>query len=148
MIVLTTTLDPQLFSFIPRSADFDIVEITDDQTNETILIEGWTFTEGDYYSTLEAGFELVENHFYNLVVKDGTNIVYRDRIFCTDQPIVTFSVNNGQYTSNTTANTFILLCEFLSNAARLKSLFLLYKELYLNRKHTVPDRGIKFTIYC
>jgi len=43
MIVLTTTLDPQLFSFIPRSADFDIVEITDDQTNETILIEGWTF---------------------------------------------------------------------------------------------------------
>ncbi len=45
MIVLTTTLDPQLFSFIPRSADFDIVEITDDQTNETILIEGWTFTE-------------------------------------------------------------------------------------------------------
>jgi hypothetical protein len=108
MIVLTTTLDPQTFSFIPRSSDFDIVEITDDQTNETILIEGWTFTEGDYYSTLEAEFELVENHFYNLVVKDGTNIVYRDRIFCTDQPIVTFSVNNGQYTSNTTANTFIV----------------------------------------
>jgi hypothetical protein len=108
MIVLTTTLDPQIFSFIPRSSDFDIVEITDDQTNETILIEGWTFTEGDYYSTLEAEFELVENHFYNLVVKDGTNIVYRDRIFCTDQPIVTFSVNNGQYTSNTTANTFIV----------------------------------------
>ena len=108
MIVLTTTLDPQTFSFIPRTADFDIVEITDDQTNETVLIEGWTFTEGDYYSTLEAEFELVENHFYNLVVKDGTNIVYRDKIFCTDQPIVTFSVNNGQYTSNTTANTFIV----------------------------------------
>jgi hypothetical protein len=108
MIVLTTSLLPQTFALIPRSGNFDSVEITDDQTNETVLIEGWTFTEGDYYSTLEAEFELVENHFYNLVVKDGTNIVYRDRIFCTDQPIVTFSVNNGQYTSNTTANTFIV----------------------------------------
>jgi hypothetical protein len=108
MIVLTTSLLPQTFALIPRSGDFDSVEITDDQTNETTVVEEWEFTAGDYYSTLEVEVALVENHFYNLVLKDGTNIVYRDRIFCTDQPIVTFSVNNGQYVSNATTNTFIV----------------------------------------
>jgi hypothetical protein len=108
MIVLTTSTNAQTFALIPRNGDFDTVEITDDQTNETVTVEEWTFTEGDYYSTLLVEVELVENHFYNLVLKDGTNIVYRDRIFCTDQPIVTFSVNNGQYTSNATTNTFIV----------------------------------------
>ena len=108
MIVLTTTLDPQTFALIPRNGNFDTVEITDDQTNETTVVETWDFTEGDYYSTLEVEVGLVENHFYNLVLKDGTTIVYRDRIFCTDQAIVTFSVNNGQYVSNATTNTFIV----------------------------------------
>jgi len=108
MIVLTTDLTPQTFVFIPRSSTFDTVEITDDQTNETVVIEGWAYTEGDYYSTLEAEYTLVENHFYNLEIKNGTEIIYRDRIFCTDQPIVSFSVNNGQYVSNTTTNTFIV----------------------------------------
>jgi hypothetical protein len=109
MIVLTTDLTPQSFVFIPRGSSFDTVEITDDQTNETVVIEDWTFTEGDYYSTLEAEFALVENHFYNLEIKkNGTEIIYRDRIFCTDQSIVSFSVNNGQYVSNTTGNTFIV----------------------------------------
>jgi len=108
MIVLTTSTNPQTFALIPRSGNFDSVEITDDQTNETIIVQVWDYTAGDYYSTLEVEVALVENHFYNLVLKDGTNIVYRDRIFCTDQPIVTFSVNNGQYVSNATTNTFIV----------------------------------------
>ena len=108
MIVLTTDVTPQSFVFIPRSSTFDTVEITDDQTNETVSLREWEFTEGDYYSTLEAEFALVENHFYNLEIKNGTDIIYRDRIFCTDQSIVSFSVNNGQYVSNTTGNTFIV----------------------------------------
>lgn len=108
MIVLTTSTNPQTFALIPRSSVFDSVEITDDQTNETTVVQVWDYTAGDYYSTLEVEVALVENHFYNLVLKDGTNIVYRDRIFCTDQQIVTFSVNNGQYVSNATTNTFIV----------------------------------------
>jgi hypothetical protein len=108
MIILTTDTTPQTFVFIPRVLVFDTVEITDDQTNQTVAITPYTFTEGDYYSILEAEFSLVENHFYNLVIKDGSTIVYRDRIFCTDQSVVTFSVNNGQYVSNSTTNEFIV----------------------------------------
>jgi tagatose-1,6-bisphosphate aldolase non-catalytic subunit AgaZ/GatZ len=73
-----------------------------------VTITPFTHTEGDYYDTLEAEFSLVENHFYILVIKDGTTIIYRDKIFCTDQNLVTFSVNNGQYVSNSTTNEFIV----------------------------------------
>lgn len=108
MIILTTTNEPQSFVFIPRVGTFDYVGITDDQTNETVEIEEYDYTEGDYYNTIEASFSLVENHYYDLVIKDGTTVVYRDRIFCTNQNIVQFSVNNGQYVSNSTTNTFIV----------------------------------------
>jgi hypothetical protein len=107
MITLTTDTTPQTFVFIPRN-NFDSVQITDDQTNVTVEITPYTFTQGDYYSTLEAEFNLVENHFYNLVIKDGANVVYRDRIFCTNQSVEAFSVNNGQYVSNSTTNEFIV----------------------------------------
>lgn len=108
MIILTTDTTPQNFVFIPRSSSFDTVEITDDQTNETVSITPYTYTQGEYYDEIEAEFNLVENHFYNLVIKAEDIVVYRDRIFCTDQSLVTFSVNNGQYVSNSTTNEFIV----------------------------------------
>ena len=108
MIVLTTDITPQTFNLIPRSSTFDLVQITDELTNKTVIIDTYTFTEGDYYSTFESEFNLVENRFYNLVIKKNNDIVYRDRIFCTNQSLVTFSVNNGQYVSNSTTNEFIV----------------------------------------
>jgi hypothetical protein len=108
MIVLTTVLTPQTFNFIPRSSNFDLVQITDELTNTTVVIDTYTFTEGDYYSTLESEFNLVENRFYILTIKDGNQTVYKDKIFCTNQSLITFSVNNGQYVSNSTTNEFIV----------------------------------------
>ena len=43
-----------------------------------------------------------------LVLKDGTDILFKDKVFCTNQPLVSFSVNNGQYVSSTTTNDFII----------------------------------------
>ena len=108
MIVLTTVLTPQTFNFIPRSSTFDLVQITDELTNTTVVIDTYTFTEGDYFNTLESEFNLVENRFYILTIKDGKQTVYKDKIFCTNQDLVTFSVNNGQYVSNSTTNEFIV----------------------------------------
>lgn len=108
MITLTTDTNQQRIFIIPRSSSFNSVEITDDQTNVTVYLEDWTFIAGDYYNRFEAVFNLVENHFYDFVIKEGDTIVYRDRIFCTNQDLVTFSVNNGQYVSNSTTNEFIV----------------------------------------
>jgi hypothetical protein len=108
MIILTTSTSAQTIVFIPRSSSFNYVAITDDQTNETVQITGYTYTNGEYYDTLQATFNLEENHFYDLVIVNGAVVVYKDRIFCTNQSIVNFSVNNGQYTANSTSNTFIV----------------------------------------
>jgi hypothetical protein len=107
MIVLTTSSSPQTFSFIPRDG-FNTMILTDDQTNTPVTVSITSSTQGDYINTITATFDLIEGHFYDLVLKQGTDIVYKDRIFCTDQNIVNFSVNSGQYTSNTTANTYIV----------------------------------------
>lgn len=107
MIVLTTSTSAQTFSFIPRDTPTSMV-LTDDQTNVPATIAITSQTSGNYVNTITAEFDLIEGHFYDLVLYKNTDIVYKDRIFCTDQNIVSFSVNNGEYTSNTTSNTFIV----------------------------------------
>jgi hypothetical protein len=108
MIVLTPSVSPQTFSFIPRDNTFNVMELTDDQTNVTATVTITSSTIGDYISTITATFALIEGHFYNLVLKNGANILFKDRVFCTAQSLVTFSVNNNQYVSNATTNDFIV----------------------------------------
>ena len=108
MIVLQETNDPQTFSFIPRSDSYDALFLTDDQTNVEIEVTIDNNVVGDYINTITATFDLIEGHFYNLVLKDGSDVVYKDKVFCTNQPVVSFSVNNGQYVSNSTTNDFIV----------------------------------------
>jgi len=108
MIVLQETNDPQTFSFIPRSDSYDGLFLTDDQTNVEVEVTIDDNTIGDYINTITATFDIKEGHFYNLVLKDGADVVFKDKRFCTNQPIVSFSVNNGQYTSNSTTNDFIV----------------------------------------
>jgi hypothetical protein len=67
MIVLTPSASPQTFSFIPRDNTFNVMELTDDQTNVTATVTITSSTIGDYISTITATFALVEGHFYNLV---------------------------------------------------------------------------------
>jgi hypothetical protein len=108
MIVLNVSELSQVISFIPREESYDTLELTDEQTNDTTEVEILDSVVGEYYHTIEAIFDLVENHFYMLVLKNGSDIVFKDKVFCTNQPIVSFSVNNGQYTSSTTTNDFII----------------------------------------
>jgi hypothetical protein len=107
MIVLTTSTLPQTFACIARGA-FNQMVITDDQTNTPVTVSITSQGYNDYVNTITATFNLKEGHFYDLALKLNGTIVYKDRIFCTDQNIVTFSVNNGEYVSNTTANTYIV----------------------------------------
>ena len=108
MIVLTPSTAPQTFSCIPRDNTFNVMEITDEQTNVTTTITITSRTTGNYIYTITASYALIEGHTYNLVLRIGTNIIFKDRVFCTAQPLVTFSVNNNQYVSNTTTNDFIV----------------------------------------
>jgi len=108
MIILQETATAQTFSFIPRSSAYNTLQITDEQTGLTTNVTIASSVTGSYYDTITATFSLKQNHFYTLTLKQNTDIVYKDKIFCTNQAIPTFSVNNGQYVVNTSNNDFIL----------------------------------------
>jgi len=108
MILLTTDTDSQVFYCIPRNNEIDGLFITDEQTNVETEITIEAIIQGDYTTSVEASYELVENHFYKLELRNGTDVVFYGKVFCTNQNKVTFSVNNGTYQSNTTTNEFIV----------------------------------------
>ena len=107
MIVLKEQNTAQSFNFIPRN-DYDTLTITNETTNETQTITILTDVETKYYRTISAIFNLKENNFYILELLNGSDVVYRTKVFCTNQNIVSFSVNNGNYTSHSSNNEFII----------------------------------------
>ena len=108
MIVVKEQLTSQTFNFIPRYGTPVTLELTGENTNVTQLVAG-TFTAGDYVYQFTAILPTEENRFYWMVLKDANgDLVLKERIFCTNQPIDTFSVNNGGYISNQTTNEFIM----------------------------------------
>lgn len=78
--------------------------LTDESTNTTDIINP-TITEANGFMELNATFDLVKNRFYGFkVIYDG-DLIYRDRIFCTDQTnYPKFTVNEGVYDEETTYN--------------------------------------------
>jgi hypothetical protein len=108
MIILQEIATEQTFSFIPRSQTYDSMFITDDQTNTEVEVTISSSTNGDYYDTISATFDIKQNHFYDLTIKNGSDIVHKDRIFCTNQPVATYSVNDGEFTSRASNNEFII----------------------------------------
>ena len=118
MIVLTTSANAQTFNVIPRDyslSDFTMT-IRDDSTNVTVTYEITGATVEGNYVTFENIFSpiLVENHFYDFTlidttIADDTQIIFKDRIFCTDQTINQvdgnyYNINEGQYTSDESYN--------------------------------------------
>jgi hypothetical protein len=119
MIVLTTAEAQWIYIIPTRQFDEDLndiyVDIIDETTKqEYINIPISTFAIGDLFQidfmTLDF---LKENTFYNIKVYFGaTNeVIYKDRMFCTDQPLYgTFSINNGEYILPTiNNNTYITI---------------------------------------
>lgn len=111
MIILTTSASAQQLKFIPREYIASSIKITDQDTNTPITYSGLTFSTSSYYLQGNVTFSpvLIEGRFYTLEVYNGTSVVYRDMIFCTDQTISTYSINNGAYTEHATTNEYVVI---------------------------------------
>jgi hypothetical protein len=107
MLILREQATSQTFKIIPRVFAADTMVITDEQTR-TSTSYNITITQLDYYAVIAKIITLEEGHSYTLTVYDGSDIVYKDKIFCTNQTAQTYSINNGAYTENTTNNEFIV----------------------------------------
>jgi hypothetical protein len=107
MIVLQESGSAQELKFIPREYTADRFVLRDEQKNtETETLA--TFTESLYYLKTDVVFSLKEGRHYELTVKNGSDVVYRDRIFCTNQSVETYSINNNEYKEHTSTNEFIV----------------------------------------
>jgi hypothetical protein len=107
MLVLREQATSQTFKIIPRLFVADSMIITDEITRDSITY-AITITQLDYYAVISKIINLVEGHTYTLTVLDGANVVYKDKIFCTNQSATTYTINNGEYVQNTTDNEFIV----------------------------------------
>lgn len=100
MIILLETNSIQQISFIPREMTAYSLNIRNESTEETTVLTP-SFYKNDYYYTCSAVFELKENHFYNLEVKNlAGNTIYLDKIFCKSQ-------NPSSYPTANPTNTII-----------------------------------------
>ena len=64
--------------------------------------------QGDYVDTISAVFTLIENRYYILTLKSGSEVRYLDKVFCINNSFQTYSVNNDTYTSNSSNNEYIV----------------------------------------
>jgi hypothetical protein len=112
---LTTSTDPQTILMIPRSYGLNGTLILRDDSTNTETSNVVTLGKTGEYMSLEHSFSLTEGRYYDFRIEISGEIVYRDKIFCTDQDIDQetndyYSVNEGEYTSeNSFDNDYIIL---------------------------------------
>lgn len=103
MIYLRETTEIQNFTFIPKKMNATSIVLRNDSTNVEIS-ENIEFFIEEYYLTASTVFDLKEGYFYDLTVLNGTEIVYLDKIFCTNQPLDTYTINKDTYTEVPSTN--------------------------------------------
>ena len=137
MIILTTSTNAQELKFIPRDYAADSIVLTDEEANTSTSIDA-IFSKDSYYLKGNISFSLKKDKFYTFkvyksalsdfverVIADGGTIeaqnciqtdinkvlVYRGRIFCTDQEVKDYSINTGIYTQHESTNEYIVYNE-------------------------------------
>jgi hypothetical protein len=107
MIILREQEEVQSLKFIPRTYCATSIVLVNEMTNESTTITSDFYKDG-YYLYTTATFDLKEGNFYTLSILNDTDVVYKDKIFCTNQVIANFSINDGQYVANQTTNDYIV----------------------------------------
>ena len=111
MVILTTSTNSQSFKVIPRSVQSLVTFELTDKSKRTTSAVTVTVTNSNGYMTVSGAFNLIEDRFYSFAIKNGSVIIYRGSIFCTDQTnFNTFDVHSGEYTTeNTYDNDFVII---------------------------------------
>jgi len=105
MIILKEELTEQTLNAIIYGCNADSIVLRDEETNIETEID-CVFSIDRYFVSTSLVFPIKENKYYTLTIKDGTNVVYRDKIFCTNQTLETYSINKDAYVQHTTTNEY------------------------------------------
>jgi len=105
MIILRETDELQCVKIIPtRFIGGEKLLLTNETTKETVEYDIYVYPEA-YYWTFQITLDLLENHFYNMVIEDCCgHVQHRERIFVTNQEIDTYKVSKETYVYPETSN--------------------------------------------
>jgi hypothetical protein len=106
MIVLQELATAQEFKIIPRELSATSMVITNELTDVSTTY-AITPTIDRYYLVINKIVNLQQNNFYTLSVLNNTDVVYKGKIFCTNQTIPTYTPNNNEYTTYPSNNDYI-----------------------------------------
>lgn len=114
MLVLQQSASAQNIDFIPRtytSGNTYNVTIVNETTNtEVHNVNTTSITENLYYNRYNAVFTLTQDVTYNLTIKSGSDVIFKDKIYCTNQTnLPAYTLNQSEYIYNDTDNEFITL---------------------------------------
>jgi len=110
MKILTTSTSPQDLIVIPRTSS-PYTDLVLTLTNENTKVSTAYNVTADYlygYMTISNAFTLTEGTFYTFKIEDNGDLIFRGKIFCTDQTeFDKFTVNDGEFTEpSATDNEF------------------------------------------
>tara|TARA_R100000278_G_C5458890_1_gene160122 strand:- start:665 stop:1012 length:348 start_codon:yes stop_codon:yes gene_type:complete len=115
MVILSTTTDAQTIKVIPRTyVTSATMKLRDDTTNTEVSYSVSPTTNKNYLQISQA-LTLKEGRYYDLTILDGTNVIYKDKVFCTAQTVDQstndyYTVNKDVYTTDTSFdNDYIVL---------------------------------------
>ena len=116
MKIIGTSGD-KTFKVIPRQFISGTIQVflKNEISGRTFQSNVTASIDANYMSFVVAFGTLDEGQFYALEIKNGTAIIYKDKVFCTDQTINQanndyYSVNSGEYTTeNSFDNDYIIL---------------------------------------
>lgn len=67
------------------------------ETTNVVTTQTISTSVESYYFKFSTILNLEQGHFYTMELFANGNLIHRDKIFCTNQNIDTYSVNSGQY---------------------------------------------------
>jgi hypothetical protein len=114
---LIQTNGNKTFQIIPR--EFTVgtltIKLTSESTNIPITITSTSSINGNYLQFATVFGTLTEGQFYILEVSNSTQIIYKDKVFCTDQVVNQlnndyYNINKNEFTSEQSHdNEFIII---------------------------------------
>lgn len=103
---LIQTNGNKTFKIIPREFTEGTlnIKLTSESTNTPITITSTSTINGNYLEFSAVFGTLTEGQFYILEVSNSTQIIYKDKVFCTDQVINQsnndyYNINKNEFTS-------------------------------------------------
>ena len=113
MKILTTSSSAQTFDVIPRVfTSTYTMKLRDTSKNKEVFSASVNASSVTNHRRISATISpiLKEGRFYDLKLLSGSSLVYRDKIFCTDQTVNQannnyYDINSGEYTFDETTGS-------------------------------------------